>query len=151
MLGRFSKKKKSNQSKNRLEKVLLFVIVLENQMHKIRTAETYITDEKFEGWKSRPSKNSKNRHIGSKGLFRSNRTDLGGTVPIWVLTYLRTDNAWNSTALNIFYDLHTGLTNLKKDRNKKDFRLSLWQSPSKNPSAMTENRTSPWLRHACWC
>ena len=43
-----------------------------------------------------------------------NHTNLDGTVPIWVLMYLRTDNVLNSTALNIVYDFHTGLTKEKQ-------------------------------------
>ena len=48
-----------------------------------------------------------------------NHTNLGGTVPIWVLMYLRTVNVLNSTALNIVYDFHTGSTNLKKRKEKQ--------------------------------
>ena len=40
--------------------------------------------------------------------------------------YLRTDNVWNSTTLNIFYNFHTGLTNLKKKKQKqKGFSVKL--------------------------
>ena len=77
------------------------------------------------------------KHTCQPYQFRWYRTDL-------VLMYLRTDNVLNSTALNIVYDFHTGLTNFKKRKENKGFSVKFMTISKQNrPLARTRSSWTP--------